>query len=319
MSYVSSSYCMYCFGFCILAEMIFFTRAHTVYNNSDKDLGEHNHLRWIALSRFSARICLLCWNMLLLYEHECGFCLYERALETAADRDCQGKRWTSMRRNAMCEFRCLIDPSGPQSLFSISIYRHLSSHDHVNVSPFSLLPTLLLFCSQAFARSVDPHSHSPTRWFRVSTQIQLIKQVKDIKRYVSGFYYLVWERQVGKNGKTSMYCLQTTGRCSCRSGESTSSCGSLVSRGPLLPVLSSLICVCVSALDTSRKLHLHTLHCLWVNNTPSIWNIDLLSACWNSVACLRVFVSVHILYDIVFACHTWQEHTQKKIVDWFFT
>lgn len=46
-----------------------------------------------------------------------------------------GKQTTSMRLNAMCEVRCVIDLSGPQSLFSISIYRHLSSLNHTSVSP----------------------------------------------------------------------------------------------------------------------------------------------------------------------------------------
>lgn len=51
-----------------------------------------------------------------------------------------------------------------------------------------------------------------------------------------------------------MHCLQTANRCSCRSEESTSGCGWLVSRGPFLPLLSPLACVCVCAcLCTKHK------------------------------------------------------------------
>ncbi len=54
-----------------------------------------------------------------------------------------------------------------------------------------------------------------------------------------------------------MYCLQTTNQCSCISGESTSSCGSLVSGCPLLPILSLLIspCVCVCERETLCTIH----------------------------------------------------------------
>lgn len=242
------------FWFCILKNMQkqYSLHAHIQYNNSDKDLGEHNHLLWIALSSFPARICLLCWNMLLLYEYECGFCLCEHVLETAADRDCQGKRQTSVRMNAVCEFRCLIDPSGPQSLFSISIYHHLSSprpHQCQPLLPYPLSFTFLLpgFHSLRGSTLIHPFAgfECPQKTTAVNDLPRPNKRVKAIKRYFSGFYYLVWQRRVGKNGKMPMYCLQTTSRCSCGSGESTTSCGSLVNRGPVLPVLSPLICVCV--------------------------------------------------------------------------
>lgn len=41
----------------------------------------------------------------------------------------QGEKATSIRMTAICEVRCVIDLSGPQSLFGISICHHLSSQD----------------------------------------------------------------------------------------------------------------------------------------------------------------------------------------------
>lgn len=99
---------------------------------------------------------------------KCGFSLY-LCLKRQQTEAVGGKRYTSMRVNAICEFRCLIDPSGPQSLFSISIYHNRSALDHINVSPSCLTYSLPLR-SQAFAHSVDPPSHSPTWWFWVSTE-----------------------------------------------------------------------------------------------------------------------------------------------------
>lgn len=168
---------------------------------------------------------------------ECGFCLYERVLETAAD--CRGKRQASIRVNAICEFRCLIDPSGPQSLFSISIYHHLSSQDHISVSPSPpLLP-----CSQVFhtlcgsALSFTPllvlecpqkNKKKKQLTLRMSCRGH-VKQVKAIKRDFSGFYYLVWGKTSGEWKDADVLPANHQSMQLQRSGESTSSCGSLLS------------------------------------------------------------------------------------------
>lgn len=103
----------------------------------------------------SPRICLLRRKKasFKVYMHV-DFVCWKGALETVAGRHCQGERQTSMRMNAICEFRCFIDPSGPRSLFSISIYHHLSSPQTTSMSAPPASP--VLSCSSAprsFCRS----------------------------------------------------------------------------------------------------------------------------------------------------------------------
>lgn len=203
------------------------TKTYSTCIHSCTYLDEHNKFPWIASSSLSVSLpeyAFSVWSMLLL---KCVwvwifFHLYELMLETAADRDSRGEKATSIRVNAICEVRCVLDLSGPLSLSSISIYHHLPSQDHINVSPFCLTRSLLFLYSPTDI-GVDPHSHSPTSAKNPKTTLnelaRPIKRVQTTRHYLSGFYYSVGERQVD-NRKMPMYCLQITNRCSCRSGES---------------------------------------------------------------------------------------------------
>lgn len=151
--------------------LYFLTHIHPVYNNSYTDIQHMYTLmhisRWtqqISLNSFikfvcfSARICLLC---LEYASFKVCMSVDFFMLQTAADRDSQGEKATSIRVNAICEVRCVLDLSGPLSLSSISIYHHLPSQDHINVSPFCHTRSLLFLYSPTDI-GVDPHSHSPT-------------------------------------------------------------------------------------------------------------------------------------------------------------
>lgn len=127
----------------------------------------NNQFLWIALSSLSASLppspSGVCF-FLNVHAWIFFFCLYEPQLETAADRDSRGEA-TSVRLNAICEVRCVIDLSGPWSLFSISIY--LPSQQHIPVSPFCPTRARQLFCSQTDIHTlIHPHPHTKrkTEW-----------------------------------------------------------------------------------------------------------------------------------------------------------
>lgn len=134
--------------------------------------------------------------------------------------------------------------------YSASQFTTTSPHKTTSMAAPPLLPTLFYFSAPGL--SLAPWMHTlihlfagfegPQKTTAVNELLRPIKQAKAIKRYFSGVYYLVWERQVKLE---RCRCLQTTSQCSCRSREPTSSCGSHVSRGPLLLVLSPFISVCM--------------------------------------------------------------------------
>lgn len=118
-------------------------------------------LRSLLNFSFSIRICLVYRKMLLV----CMCVGFVCVLVAVADRDSQGKRHTSVRINAIEEFGCLVDPSGPLSLFSISIYHHFSSQDHISVTPQLVSPHPTRSIS-SFTDFEWPHTKRETLWIR---------------------------------------------------------------------------------------------------------------------------------------------------------
>lgn len=133
---------------------------------------ENSHFLWLTWSclTVSPWIFFQCRNMFLLEMCECAWivlvwmCSWNRQTQ----RTVRGKGKTSLRMSAICEFRYLIDPSGPWSPFSISIYHHFSSQDHINVSPSCLTHFPLFLSSQVSTSSVDQATHLRISWFRMS-------------------------------------------------------------------------------------------------------------------------------------------------------
>lgn len=235
----------------------------TTYPTQSQSLPLNNLIMFDCLSQnilsvseyvsFRVRVCvdLLVW-----------MCSWNRQTE-----DCQGKRRTSLRMNAICEFRYLIDPSGPRSLFSISIYHHFSSQDHINVSPSCLTHFPLFLCSQVSTRSVDQATHLPICSFLVSAPPPLPKNKSKPAAWQPGYWKLLNinspvftvkfgnDRCVGTDWHWCSACKQRIDAVADQ-GESTSSCERRSS-----PACSHTLhpCVFTYARDTSRELHLHTL------------------------------------------------------------
>lgn len=151
----------------------FLHRNKVLENNSSSNNILYRYLdeQPISVNSFIKFVCLSAsltiWSV-LLFKCACldffFFCLYEPQLETAADRDSRGEA-TSVRLNAICEVRCVIDLSGPWSLFSISIYP--PSQQHIPVSPFCPTRARQLFCSQTDIHTlIHPHPHTKrkTEW-----------------------------------------------------------------------------------------------------------------------------------------------------------
>ena len=129
-----------------------------------------------------------------------------------------------------------------------------------------------------------------------------------------------------------MHCLQTANRCSCKSGESTSSCGWLVSRGPSLPLLSPLcvcVCVCVCLCTkhkqeitfayTARHCRSITLYSMYLKHG---FIVCLLKQCvflWRS-ACLTVLCVYMFLMSLsLFARYTSREYKKTVLIHLFYT
>lgn len=86
----------------------------------------------------------------------------------------------------------------------------------------------------------------------------------------------------------------------------------------VLPCKSVCMCVCVNALDTSRKLHLHTLHCRSITLYPMYikhrFIVCLLKQCLLDLlsGSLRVLCVYMFLYNITFICLSYTSTNKKE-------